>query len=202
MPFPTVYSSKESAIASYSYEDIAEGTGIKLFYGANQSTGGVKDYFLTTSSLYSNDIYSDIGASGAYVDFDVMMNTPRTIKGNAYFSATVGGNGDGSAVIGYKAILKHYDGGVGSGTILATGASDLFTGASGVPGGQPFTVLLPVTEQYFKAGDILRLTYITQGAGAWTTKGFGHDPANRNATTITGTQPTQLKLYIPFRIDL
>ena len=76
----------ESAIASYSYTDIAEGTGVVSFYGAEtyDTTASTK-YILTTNSIISNNP-EIISPNGNY-DFDLTpFNMPKTIKGTAYFS--------------------------------------------------------------------------------------------------------------------
>ena len=44
-----------SAIASYSYPDIDEGTGVIIYYGFSTNEGGTEDFPLTPNILYSND---------------------------------------------------------------------------------------------------------------------------------------------------
>src|SRR3990167_9378636 len=89
---------QSAAIASFNYTDIAEGTGVVLFYGATHKEVSTTSYFLTTNTPYSNDVIT----SGAILqsanwtevinkNFDVRFNRPQNIKGYAYLSLSLGG---------------------------------------------------------------------------------------------------------------
>ena len=76
-PTPT-----EAAVASYSYTDIAEGTGIQILYGCNSNAGGSDDYHLIKSVVASNDIVLHVVEGNTFdLDFDLSHPTRSSIGG-------------------------------------------------------------------------------------------------------------------------
>jgi len=207
----------EPQIASYSYTDIAEGTGVTVFYGVVSETSAGNGYHLTTDvNLYSSLIESDsaVTESESYVklldlDFDLSsFNLPKSIKGTAYVQSSVyvdtsAGSGSGYII----AKVRKWDG--TTETEIANAQSQTNTQGSG---GGTEMVLVPITipETDFQSGETLRLTiegWIKTDAGAANDAHItvGHDPRNRDGTNITPSTDdvlTQLILYMPFKLNL
>jgi len=193
--------SAESISANYSYVDVADGTGVIEFYGAQtyDTTNSTK-YILTTNSIYSN-VPEIVNPSGTY-NFDLSaFNLPRAIKGTAYFS--VGMYMNTAATNGYfiTAKIQKSSGGV------VTDCSSAFQGATLNSNGiwKMILIAIPLTPTHFKKGDFLRLNLVVDGAdnGEWA---MGCDPTGRNGTYITSalvspSMSTKLTLNIPFQID-
>ena len=99
MPINQVYGGRpETAIASYDYSDIAEGTGVKTFYGFNVNTSGAAtaDRFRLgqQSSLNSYDVETAMTAKAAYNWELTAFNLPKTIKGTAIIRCSTNYNGN------------------------------------------------------------------------------------------------------------
>lgn len=216
MTIPPVFrKSSEAAIASYSFTDIAEGTGIVKYYGFVEEDSGGVDYYLSTQAVFSRDI--DITATGGAsasidADFDLPpFNLPRTVKGTALvtftFSLVTGVGTGGTATATAK--IRKWDG--SSETDLVTGTSQTIT-LGGEESQKDLSVMsLVVPETLFKTGEILRLTMgvtWTRTAGANNgTVYLGTDPQNRDGTNIAPSTDspattTKLEFYCPFKVDL
>lgn len=212
----------EGAVASYSWTDIASGQGFVRFYLAQELQGGNTSYILTDTQIYSNT--SDVTSTGTNADTftktntltfsSSVFNTPRTIRGFARFSisigahSTSGGTGSGAIV----AILKKVSGGVTT-TLCTTGLSDNTSGGTAVPVGHKRVLMLKeITETSLKIGDILQLDIDFYALNASSTSGYigycdlGTDPLNQNGTWIkpqteTGDR-TDSFVEIPFEVNL
>lgn len=198
-PVPT-----ETAIASYNFTDIADGTGFVTYYGwaTEDSTG--KDYVLVTdSNLRSDDIEQQVTLTNgaAFVkefdlDFDTSsLNLPRTLVGVAHFNTPIelSAVGESAYVI---AKLRKWDG--TTETDIASVQSETYLdGAGGVEKTLAFSLTVPLT--HFKKGETIRITleYWAKGVGEF---GIGQDPANRDGTLMTDN--TQIKINLPFKLDL
>ena len=207
------------AIASYAYTDIAEGTGIVLFYGASNHANGTTDYILTTNTPYSSRIVvsgAQITADGTFgqiatQDYDITFNHPQNIKGTAYLNISIGGysitTATGNKVWLSGAILQKYDGSTTTTLVAVSGAVVNITPANQVVSATQFLPLALTGTTHFKAGDTLRLSldlWGYNGAGDLSHGGWGSDPADRNdpgAKTIADTDTTKLELYIPFLLN-
>jgi len=209
----------ESAVASYSYTDVAEGTGVTVF----NLVGATGDNILTTQTVYADKIEEESAVTdttSAYVkifdvDYDLSaFNMPKTIEGTGLlnFSQYGKGSGDETSWWYFTIVVKKYDGStettigtVNSSTLSATGVHTTTN-----------LELLPITlsQTHFAIGDILRVTvegYIKDtdwiSGGRNTLKiGIGQDPMNRDGSylipsTNTG-EITLNKIYIPFKLDL
>ena len=200
--------SAEGAIASYDYTDIAEGTGVVIFYGFTAKDDTTETFLLSTqASIYSNGVISSAATttSGTYVlevekDFDIEFNRPQRIKGKGYATITstyTHNTGNGSMYVHVK--LRKWDG--TTETEIADGQTAVvnFSAATVY---QTNTVPLTIaTQEHFKKGDILRITvevYAKQADGSGTV-GFLHDPVNRTQAT---EDTAQFINYIPFVLDI
>jgi hypothetical protein len=192
----------ESAIASYNYTDIAEGTGVVSFYGAQTyDTTATTKYILTTESITSNNP-EILNPSGVYSFNVTAFNMPKTIKGTAYLSFGRYMNAIGGTIYTVDAKLQKDSGGT------VTDCSNTFRSDSLNANGiwKMSLMAIPLTQTHFKKGDILRL-YLTingPGNGEWA---FGCDPTGRSGTYITSalTAPsmtTKMTLNVPFKLDL
>ena len=194
MALPQKYQNKESAIASYNYEDIASGTGYVIFYGASVQTETTTSYILTTQQIYSNDI--DTGAGTSFdLDFDVVFNRPQRLRGNLIctFNISSGGGADAYAIVR----VRKWNATDGE-TEIANAQSETKTIAGN--GQATYAVEVPITAiQLFKKGDTLRITTDVQGTAAVY---FHHDPMNRPSDVGFTLDTSQLKFHTPFVIDV
>jgi hypothetical protein len=198
------------AIASYSYTDIAEGTGVIKLYGFIDS-GGTPT--LAEQVVYSSSIESTGSktTSGAYstisdLDFDLSaFNYPKMIKGTALVGY---GYAFDQTNYGYGKIIftvRKWDGttetDIASGTWARENAPD-------AKAAQVTKITIP--EHHFKRGEILRLNVLSQARSddaSAVRLTIGTDPMNRDGTYIipstdTPTTTTKLEFYCPFKIDI
>lgn len=207
----------ESAIASYSYSDLAEQTGVQLFYAATCSTG---EFVLTQNSFNSASVETlsteaDFDAAVFDLildkDFDLTpFNAPQTIRGYAYINFFVAGirtGGAGNIHYQLQALIRKWDG--STETEIASNAVVEFN--PGTADARHICLRVTIPETHFKIGENLRLTIKGWGRGgtAGTTVKIciGHDPMNRDGTYIIPStdvpeSTTQFKLWIPFKLDL
>lgn len=209
------------AVASYSYTDLAAGTGYVTYYLADTQSGGI----LMTSSDYSNHITSSgETASGGFEicvdrDFDLKFQKPQTIKGKALATFTQGVYVTGADTFHTQAFIhiRKWDG--TTETNIASGASDIFVSDTGAgTHSRTECVEIQVPRTHFKRDDYLRVSVVSYGKQVSGTGpeqcGFGHDPADRNASTtfdycsgsavklIEDTDTTTFKINVPFEIDV
>ena len=223
MPVPIMYrKSGEGAIASYAYTDIAEGTGVVLFYGFNSHDDGTDDYHLGINAVRSNDkitINTAAGAANAKrldIDFDVTFNRPQNIKGNAIGTISwIAGDSNTANYGGTSyAVMKirKWDGTTET-EIASNTKSETFTVPNLEANGTVKLVRANIASvNHFKKGETLRVTIElwSTGGSSGTTIGLCHDPADRAVTTaeygVSGIdlapETTQLKIYVPFVLDL
>jgi len=153
----------QPAIASYSYTDIADGTGVQKFYGAKLSGS----WLLTTQSIYSQSIFSQVtvnSTSGTLLlaDFETTFNLPKVVKGDVVITAPImhdtSTSGERKADLKIN-IYKVTTGGVatniGSGSALQY--SDTGTGQTAV-NDRVRIAKVPLTQTHFGKGDILRIS--------------------------------------------
>src|SRR3990167_8451889 len=95
------YQSISPAIASYNFNDIADSTGMILFYGGEISDDSANTYSLSPSTFYSTNITKSTTSTVTTdtiqfdVDYDVEVNLPRIINGKVLVNVTGGiKNGD------------------------------------------------------------------------------------------------------------
>jgi len=178
-----------SAIASYDYFDIAEGTGMKQFYlCTSEITGPAVDYHLVGNVIYSAELYLQF-ATASDIDFDLSaFNFPKTISGTGILQIAFR-NAGASGTCYIICRLKKND------TVIVSIQSP--TEASAAQGVWNMPITIPQT--HFKKGDVLRLTIEGYQGGAGIAS-IGLDPMNREATGVMVI--TQSSIFIPFRSDI
>jgi len=213
MPLAKPYQSQPTAVATYNYTDIAEGTGVIAFNAFSYSLSGSTLYGLTSQTPYSSDIEKTITSiTTAYtklldLDFDLTpFNLPKTIKGKAIVTIpfklfNADADKDYSAFV--KAIIKK-----GAVEIASAFSSKVEISDQAISKTKVFNLPITLDGTLFKKGEILRLTIELWGqreAGSGGTMTIGIDPANRDGAIITKATdliPTKLEFYCPFKLDL
>ncbi len=214
MPLKTIYRKNPPYIVSYNFFDIAEGTGIITFYGANTVDNAVSKYVLSTVPVYSNDKIT-VGAGGAAAedairvdaDFDVVFNKPQNIRGKltAQISWIQGHTTSaGGASTGYV-IVKVKKGDV---VFAQNIKSDTHFVLSLEAEGKTVNIEIDIpTVQHFKAGETLRIT-VELWNSTTNLIALCHDPKDRIVTTAEygssidiAPETTQLIVNVPFVIQ-
>ena len=188
MVLPLLIVPPETASASFSFTDIAEGTGIQIYFATIGETSGGNTYHLLGNAVTSkNDGADKILQAATDVDFDTSpFNLPRTVKGTAYLSGSF--NQDAGNNVSCTATIKKYDGSTET-TIGATITSQTEESAGAERG---ILLPIPLTETIIKQGELLRLTVTVTSAGGQS--GVHADPL--------GSSGQPLKLLMPFKLDL
>ena len=176
-----------SAIASYDYVDVAEGTGLVKYYGTDFQVSGATIY--TSYGLIQNPLRSTSASTAPATtrdyNFDLTpFNLPKTVKGTAHFQIKL--QGAAGNAIRLSAQLKKV-----SGTDI-TNVTDAINSINSVAVDW-INFQLPCTQTHFKKGDILRLTLAVVAAG---TGKFFHDPSNASANS----PPDSMWVHVPFKI--
>lgn len=198
--------SKETAIATYDYTDIAEGTGVVTFYGMNTqaSTALTSSYALTTNSNIGSKIAWIKTAAGAGTtpfgdyDFETTFNMPKTIKGNIVGCIPIGWEDD-AVQKNIKITIKvyHYDG--TTATLIGQNHDQSITQQAELDERyQYLNIMIPVTETNFSAGDTLRIN-VELGGNADQNRYLGLDPLNRANGTILVR--SRMSFLIPFKLN-
>lgn len=180
----------EGGLVNYDYYDISEGTGIVVFYGHVGMTINSSPAIVYTGFL-SKDIiptYTLEISTGSVSTFTLpAFNTPKIMQGTARLAIMV----KSASLINVTANIKK------NSTTIATGSSYIGGGDEYV-----LNIDLVVPKTKYEIGDVLSLELTTSSS----TVTIGVDPQNRDSTNFTPStdpkQTTQLKLYIPFKIDL
>ncbi len=214
------YQTKESAIASYDYTDLAEGTGVVTFFGSSHmsASGSAALYSLSKTALYSNDINTQaVNTSGTFIktlekNFDVVFNQPQNLKGIVKINITLGGRTTGAAPNSWECyvILKLKKGT----TDIAEAQSETVAGGGGaadVKNSKVLQVLIDASAAatHFKPGETLRITvelWSRQPSGGGPHTGFAHDPRARTDVAasaggiIEDAHSTVFQINVPFII--
>lgn len=210
------------AVATYNYNDIAEGTGVAIFYGLTAKTKTATSNILSTQAIHSaaGNITSDTTAesksagddgTGTYTlystfNFDLNpFNIAKTVRGTAYVQLSQDiGDSAGAASAYFNISLVKVDGTDSTETELGNADGEVIATADG-----PLTINVPIslTETTFPDGDFLRLklkAYLKHDSGDnGSTLHFAHSPDNVDTTSFTAaTNPTKLTAYVPFKIEV
>jgi len=216
------YQSQETAIASYNYTDIAEGTGVNVLYGFKTrkylfwNSVGTEDFHLSQNAIYSNDVEtsSAIMSSGSFIkvfdeNFDLgTYNMPQnTISSTAYVKVPIYYDWDGTGSAGnafYPFVdIIQVSGGVPTSLGSASGASTYV--AAGGPDGE-YNITFPITlsPAHFKIGDTLRFNIqlwgVQHSAVSSSLLWLEHSPQNRDGKFTYAD--SRLMFYMPFKIDI
>jgi hypothetical protein len=211
-----LFQAPQTAIASYDWTDIAEGTGVIIFDGfakSGDSTGNIT-YGLTNNIVYGaeKETKSDEIIQNGYtiektLNFALTaFNLPRTIKGKALIEGTWQLEKTNTTTTNAYIVwtIQKYDG--TNYTTIGTFTTETITSAVVGTTIKTFSVEVNLTETHFKKGEILNIKAEMTGKGsgsageAWIY--LAHDPVNSDNTWATAADNhTDLKFYIPFRID-
>jgi len=177
----------EPIIATYDWQDLADGTGIITFYGKRLHDGS--DYIY---SLLRNDSivsYSSENSTGGSLDlnFETTFSKSMTVKGTAYLSCEVVIAEDKEA---YKISgqVQKYD---GSAETNISAVVEAPTQTAGVDfHRKAYSIKIPITtETKFSKGDILRFNIIVTRTVGSHEASLYHSPTN------------PCLIQIPFKID-
>jgi len=186
MTLPKPYSHTPTAIISFNFTDIAEGTGSVRYFLIQYQTSAGTTYGLTRQADRTANISTTPGGTVEY-DLDLPpFNLPKVVKGTAVFG--VGGD-KGNGVLSFVVTLKKLSGST------ETDVTSAITSAAGGVGEDWFIFEMPCTQTHFKIGDILRLniSVVASGTAKW-----NHDPSNSE-----GANPTKAGfISVPFKIDI
>ena len=177
---------RDRAIASFNFTDIASGLGVQIFFCTIGETSGGNTYHLLDNAVTSkNDVQDKILKAATDVDFDTSpFNLPRTVKGTAFISGSF--NVDAGNNVSCTATILKFDGSTET-TIGATITSQTETATSTERG---ILLEIPLTQTLIKKGELLRLTITVTSAGG--ASGVHADPL--------GSQGQPLKLLMPFKL--
>ena len=202
--------SRETSLTNYNYEEISDGTGRVLYYAGAVTDSTGEDFVLVTSPFYAkspdssgNDNSSPSLGIREDLDFDVELNLPRSIKGDAIITIPFGfhGNSDATPATGYViAKIRKWDGTSETEIVSVQSETTSIISTSNY-NDQIYALRLPITTvQNFKKGETLRLTIQAYAGGSgkiyWR---LGHDPMDRTLGTF---DTSQLRAQIPFVLDL
>ena len=178
--------SRERAIASFPFTDIADNTGIEIFFCAIGETSGGKTYHLISKAITSTGEPSDKTlVNGEDVDFDTtVFNLPRTVRGTAILSGEL--NVVSAAAISITATVLKFDG--STETAISSTITSQTAGSTGSNG---LLLKIPLTETIIKKGELIRLTIVVTANGG----------SNLFADPIA-SGGVALRLLMPFKIDL
>ena len=201
--------SQEQAIASYDFTDITEGTGVVNFQGYSSQLSGASlfTYFLGKEIVASQDIEtSTSGGTAKTLTFNTNnFNLPKIIKGETIirFSGALTYSQVSASTLYFVVTLQKVSGGVVSD--LGTATSYVISKSGNATEIKNFLININVSQTHFKIGDNLRLVIVMTPGGAGPVASYiAHDPQNRAGPIITpvSTYPTNMDVFIPFRIDL
>ena len=164
-PFP-----QESAVATYNYTDIVNGTGVAEFEIFDHTSGSSTiGYNLTSNpvcSVYGYKSESEVNANGTAWNYDLTpFNSPRTINGKCivYFVWGVHKSSGSHEANGYFTVrLYRVAVGGGSSTLISDEVRtfDMTSGGNNNQWAAKTNVtVLTVTNQKFGVGESLRLSF-------------------------------------------
>ena len=195
-PTPT-----ETAIASFSFTDIESGLGFVDFYTAvTNLLAGAEEIITDDATTYSGKISTNrTGAGTTSFTFDSsVFNLPRTVKGIAIFTCGVGG-ANTAALTAVTAKLQKWDG-TSATDLSSVITSATFTATSAIPD-KMLLLQLPLTQTRIKKGESLRLL-VTFVMANGISMDIGHDPRGRAGGNIGTDAVTEMKVSIPFDLDI
>jgi hypothetical protein len=210
MPFRRIYTkNSEDSVGTYSFTDIATGTGYKVFYGVVLYEGSTKTYALSPEAIASfRDEVSDASvthaANTAYdVDLDIVITKPLILKGKAFVNVplTINVGAGATASTTCTASLYYVRGGsetqIGSTATATVQLNDI--GANQTEWAM-FSARIDVPTTTLKSGDTIRLNVTTSAPGNDKQVVIRIDPTNTGVTSIIKSEV--LSLVVPFKIDL
>lgn len=214
MVVPIRYREAPEIQASFTFSEIASGTGFVQFYMA--TARGDLANILTEKVIYSDDVLTEgspndtggVLAKFEDFDFDVKVNKTLTMKGNAYVNVPFGMlylSGSGTLQAQLKVYIRHWDGTTETDLGNAEGDILVKTTTSSVWKASMDLLTITVTEKTFKPGDTIRVTvelWASRNASSGKSYYLAHDPKNRDdaRTTNPTDVPTEAFALLPFKI--
>ncbi len=220
----TKYTTASPIIASFSFTDIADGSGVQVFFGSNSKADTTNSYELSKVTLFSNDVNTQAATTGVSptfaltldIDFDINFNLAQQVKGIIKGNIAIGGRTTSAAPNAWSAYaiikLRKWDG------VTETEIANVQTETISKGGGAinvkeskvlNFAIDASSAQTHFAAGETLRVTVeIWSHDNGGSNTGFGHDPKGRTDTTavlggiIEDADSTILQINIPFLIPL
>lgn len=195
----------EGVVASYNYEDIADGRGLKTLYGyVSVVSGGTVSYNLDPFIVASS--YIDLDEVGITSDttltfYTGSFNKPRVMQGRFFLTFCHKTSANANHHVTVK--LYHYDG------TTSTQLGSTWTGVTfNNTNAHVETAMIDVdTPVKFKLGDKIKIE-IAVDLNAAATWWMGTDPLNRDGVGANEIKPstdenatTQLVVRAPFRIE-
>jgi hypothetical protein len=183
-------------LANYDWGDVSEGFGYVDYYPYFTSLDPAT-YSMANNKVYSHTIGTTRSSGGTttLTFTSSSFNLPRSIKGKAIFQCGVGAAAPGTTIT-VTAKLQKWDG-----TTATDITSEVSSVALAVTSENMMLLELTTTETVVAVGESLRLIvkFTTPGVVA----GYlGHDPMGRTFGTIGTTGTTEMRISIPFKIDL
>ena len=209
-PDLTELTTVSQAIVSYEFTDIEDGTGVSTYFGFADDNTGATSYGLTKQNIYSKPEATAQSSAGGtetkVVDFDLVMNVPKTVNGDlvANIPITAVSNQDLGCRTSVTLNVIHYDG--STETSLGTKTSNYITnnGANILKDGIT-CLIIPVDNRLFAAGEILRMkvTLTVTRLNGIATGSIRHDPQNRSPASPSVTyQASNMIFNVPFKLEI
>ena len=194
-PKLTKFTTASPLIATFDFQDVAEGTGVIVFLGSDTDDNGTVTYQLSRNALYSQNIMTvGSGTSGVEkildVDFDVTFNFPKDVKGKVIANIPLVIGNDVTVLLGGSAYIvvqvRKWDGSTESDIASNTKSETSPAVGSGDTLQLMFNVEVDTPLTHFAAGETLRITVegwaAVQNANGLQ-MGLMHDPKNRTPTS-------------------
>ena len=216
-------------LANYDAVDIASGTGYVTFYGGRMGINGTiaggntSDLYVLSPEQFYSDTFVSNGAAftgtaflkNIDLDFDIMFNLPRTLKGQMIVNLTMGRQHTQTTlkIDMYPIIyVRKWDG--STETAIANATGNEFRPSVDTTGVYLKMACIPITipTTHFKRGDFLRVTIElwgkTDSASLTGVLLLGNDPMGRltqdglSVFTFPAGYTSLLSVHAPFRMDL
>lgn len=177
---PSVFR-RSSVATTYSYDDVAAGTGVERYYGTRAVTSAGSTYGLFSFiSAQAGTAQAVVAGDGA-VSFNLTAyNLPRVLRGTAYITGEI----NCSAACKVSFLFQK----ISSGTTNISSTIE----TDNLLVNRNIVVPIPLTTTNFSAGDNLRIVVTVTGGNA----GEGLNIDNLDATKEPFT------IYTPYKIDL
>ena len=192
MGYPTPYQTQGPAlIGTYSYTDLADGTGQALWYGTGVYNDAAASYALTTQAITAPTdnagvLLNKMNSNNDYQLDTPTFNTPRTVRGTGHFSCVFVCSSSSKNMY-VNAQIKHVDSDGTETNLTSNIKSQVISGTA--TGDKYISFKMPITtEKRFKVGEFLRLKLQVRDGDA--------------ASYITTETTKPIKLFVPLKIDL
>lgn len=231
MPLPSnmkkLLPASNEVLANYDYVDIANGTGVTKFYAGLTGASGAYTYSLSNNTFTGAGVAIEGTANtgeGSLIfyqsldlDFDIMVNSQRLLKGDVIVNVPIAFYDAGGWNIREYCLVKlrKYSGTTETEIASASGALLRSDGIAAGYRSLMEAIRIPVTTGVsFKKGDTIRITTELWAGSARSPLGafrtfLACDPMEREDAAFAVdmlnnslSTPTSLSALIPFRIDI